>query len=558
MTQPLDSSLSYPSSDTALAPRPIRFIHRGKVVSVDQVSPTRTLLDWLREDARCTGTKEGCNEGDCGACTVVLAELEGAVDDGSGQRDTVSASPGGHPGPSDASSRLKPHLRLRAINACLRFLPTVDGCAVFTVEDLADIAAPRAPHPVQKAMRDCHASQCGFCTPGFVMSLWAQYEAVKAGAPRPDRQALADALAGNLCRCTGYRPILEAGERMFESPSVPLDRAPLVRALQQLHHEAGGAKADFVYQPQNAELGRFAAPGSLASFARLRAARPQARVLAGATDMALWVNKQFRRLDDLLYVGRVSELALIERSETGLRIGAAVSLEQAWAEIARTWPGLTEVWLRFAGPTVRNAGTLVGNLANGSPIGDGAPILMALGAQLELRLGDRVRALALEDFYLDYMKNALAPGEFVEAVCIPLPTIDDQVIGWKISKRYDSDISAVCLGASIRVQRGMVGAVRLAFGGMAATVRRALQTEAAVLGQPWTSSTLKAAQQALAQDFKPITDLRGSAAWRERVAGNLLERLWWRTRPDGALSDAQLRVFAQRESARSVPRELVR
>jgi xanthine dehydrogenase small subunit len=552
MTPTLDSSPPVPSSETDVAPRPIRFIHRGKLVSVDHVSPTRTLLDWLREEARCTGTKEGCNEGDCGACTVVLAELDGATDDCSEQRDGLSARPGGHSGDSVASSRLEPYLRLRAINACLRFLPTVDGCAVFTVEDLAEMAAPRMLHPVQQAMHDCHASQCGFCTPGFVMSLWAQYEAVQAGDQRPDRQALADALAGNLCRCTGYRPILDAGERMFEVSPAPLDRGPLIAALRALRSQAGGMQADFVYQPQSSELVRFTAPGSLASFARLRAARPQARVLAGATDMALWVNKQFRRLNDLIYIGRVPELGCIERSDAFLRIGAAVSLEQAWAEIAHLWPGLTEVWLRFAGPPVRQVGTLVGNLANGSPIGDGAPILMALGAELELRRGEHVRTLALEDFYLDYMKNALEPGEFVQAVRIPLPVAGHQVIGWKISKRYDSDISAVCLGASIRIQQGTVSAIRLAFGGMAATVRRALHTEQALLGRPWTRAAMESAQQALAQDFKPITDLRGSAAWRVRVAENLLERLWWCTRPDRALSDAQLRVFAQREPARTV------
>ncbi|MEP7138267.1 MAG: 2Fe-2S iron-sulfur cluster-binding protein, partial [Caldimonas sp.] len=323
-----------------MATRPIRFFHRGAIVEIDNASTTRTVLDWLREDARCTGTKEGCNEGDCGACTVVIAELgpEGAAP----TPDTVDG------------------LRLRSANACIQFLPTLDGKALFTVEDLA---TPAGLHPVQQAMVDCHGSQCGFCTPGFVMSLWAAYQHHGARGTRPTRQALADELSGNLCRCTGYRPILDAGERMFDLPAAPLASAPVVAALEAMRSQETFRHVD----PNGAEL---VAPRTLDAFAAERLARPDSRILGGSTDIGLWVNKMFRPLPSLLYIGNVDELKRVESGDGVLSIGAAASLEDAWRALVARWPTLADMWLRFAGVPLRHAGTMGGNVANGSPIGD--------------------------------------------------------------------------------------------------------------------------------------------------------------------------------------------
>jgi xanthine dehydrogenase small subunit len=489
-----------------MSTRPLRFFHRGEVVSLPAPPATRSVLDWLREDQHCTGTKEGCAEGDCGACTVVLGELDAA-----GQ------------------------LQLKPVNACIQFLPTLDGKALFTVEDLAQ---GEHLHPVQQAMVDCHGSQCGFCTPGFVMSLWAGYERCAAGAPVPSRQQLADDLSGNLCRCTGYRPILDAGQQAFNAPRVALDRAPVVAALQALQVEA---------QAQPLQTPNFHAPRTLTDFATLRAALPQARVLAGCTDIGLWVNKQFRDVGTLLYIAEVAELKAIHEEEGGLWIGAAATLEAAWGALAEHWPSLREVGLRFASRPIREAGTLGGNIANGSPIGDGAPVLMALGADIELCLGERVRRMPLADFYLDYMKNQLEPGEFVQALVVPLPKLGDStaVRAYKISKRFDCDISAVCAGLAVQLQGGVVAQARFAFGGLAATVRHARQAEAAVLGQPWTEATVQAAMAALAQDFTPLTDQRASAAYRLQVAQNLLLRLWLETRPDAPLPPQATTVWAR-------------
>jgi xanthine dehydrogenase small subunit len=463
--------------------RPIRFFHRGQIVEVVDAAPTRTVLEWLREDARCTGTKEGCNEGDCGACTVVLGELATANDAGAA---------GG--------------LALRTVNACIQFLPTLDGKALFTVEDLKTIGdasaaagnaggrpvaarqraadpsnrhaadsgqgepavagatAAASLHPVQQAMVECHGSQCGFCTPGFVMSLWSTYEAHRARGTLPTRQQLADDLSGNLCRCTGYRPILDAGQRMFELP-------------------------------------------------------------------------------ELIHVGAVEELKRIERRGGALRIGAGASLEEAFRALVATWPALEDVWLRFASVPIRNAGTMGGNVANGSPIGDSAPVLMALDAAIELRRGERVREMPLSGFYVDYMKNRLEPGEFVQALRVPLDG-HTQVRAYKISKRFDCDISAVCAGLAIRLDGETVTAARFAFGGMAATVRRAPGAEAAVVGKPWNEATLAAAQRALADDYRPLTDMRASAGYRTQVAQNLLRRLWLETRTAAPLSTAELSVWS--------------
>jgi xanthine dehydrogenase small subunit len=498
-------------SPTAQTPetRPIRFIHRGQPIEVAGADPTLSVLDWLRGHARCTGTKEGCAEGDCGACTVIVAELEAGTK-GNG-------------------------VTLRPVNACIRFLPTLDGKALLTVEDLpaAPAAAPDSLplHPAQSAMVECHGSQCGFCTPGFVMSLAATYERHCEAGTRPDRAQLADDLAGNLCRCTGYRPILDAGERMFEQPPVRIDTAVLGQQLRALQ------------AAPPLRLPHFDAPRTLAAFAALRAEKPDARLLAGCTDIGLWVNKQFRALGDILYIGEVAELKRISEADGQLQIGAAVTLEDGWQALVQRFPMLQALWLRFASPPVRHAGTLVGNLANGSPIGDGAPVLMALDATLLLRRGEQQRRLPLDAFYLGYLQNALQPGEFIEAVEVPLAQADRRLRAYKVSKRFDSDISALCGAFCIALDRGTVSSARLAFGGLAATVKRAAAAEAALVGQPWTEATLSNAIAALDTDFTPLTDLRASAAYRQVVAGQLLRRFWLETRDDSPVSAADLDVW---------------
>ncbi|HEY5306938.1 MAG TPA: xanthine dehydrogenase small subunit, partial [Casimicrobiaceae bacterium] len=372
--------------------RPIRFFHHDQVVEIDGASPTRTVLEWLREDAREVGTKEGCNEGDCGACTVVIASLA-------------------EPGDANAVRGLS----LRSVNACLQFLPTLDGKALFTVEDLKAMAGGTL-HPTQQAMVERHGSQCGFCTPGFVMSLWSAYEQHNAHGTVPTRQQIADELSGNLCRCTGYRPIVDAGQRMFELAPVTLNTASVVTALQGLRSDAALHYGEHFHAPQ-----------TLTDLAALRLAKPDAKLLGGGTDMGLWVNKGLRDLGELIYVGEVAEMKRIEVMDGALHIGAAASLEDAWRALVSHWPTLQDLWLRFASPQIRHAGTMGGNVANGSPIGDSAPVLMALDAGIVLRKGECTRTMPLREFYVDYMKNRLEAGEFVQGLTLPLPQAHWQV-----------------------------------------------------------------------------------------------------------------------------------
>jgi xanthine dehydrogenase small subunit len=458
--------------------RPIHFWHQGQVRQVSTAKPIQTLLDWLRDDAHCTGTKEGCAEGDCGACTVSVGEL-------------------------DADGRLQ----LKPVNSCIQFLPSLDGKALFTVEDLKQ---GEQLHPVQQCMVDCHASQCGFCTPGFVMTLWTSWEEADQA---PSRQQLADQLAGNLCRCTGYRPILDAGEQAFASQAPKLDRKPVEQALQQLQQ----------LPPLDTGTG-FHAPRTLQQLAQLRHDKPDARLLAGSTDIGLWVTKQFRELGELIYLGRVAELQAIHEDAEGLHIGAGASLDAAWGALAARWPSLTEIWLRFASPPLRSTGTMGGNVANGSPIGDAAPVLIALDAEVELQKLMQTRRIQLADFYVDYMKNRLEPGEFLRAIHVP-PNTGWQLQAHKISKRFDSDISAVCGALAVRMEGERIADLRLAWGGMAAIVKRSAAAEAALRGQPWSEANLAAAQAALAQDFSPLSDMRASQGYRLQVAQNLLRRL---------------------------------
>ncbi|MDB5812913.1 MAG: xanthine dehydrogenase small subunit [Rhodocyclales bacterium] len=470
--------------------RAIRFWHRGSIVEVSDASPQRTVLQWLREDLHATGTKEACGEGDCGACTVVL-----------GSRD--ESAPGG--------------LRLEAANSCIQFLPTLDGKALFSVEDLA---SEGTLHPVQEAMVECHGSQCGFCTPGFIMSLWAHYENNRADRAAPTRDEITDTLSGNLCRCTGYRPIIEAAQTAWQKPCATMSRAPVRAVLDAL---AELPALEYANGTQT-----FFAPRSVDELATLYSAKPQAQLLAGSTDVGLWVTKQLRHLGDIIYLGKVKELAQISHNDKWIEIGAGVSLTDAFATLIADEAQWTELAQRFASVPIRNAGTLGGNVANGSPIGDSMPGLMALGTMVVLQQGAGIRELPLEELYLGYQKNALEPGEFVRALRIPRQSAQPKLFRtWKISKRRDQDIAAVCAAFALSLSNdNVVTSARIAFGGMAATPRRASAAEAALTGQALSEASIRAAMQALRSDYQPLDDMRASADYRMQVAQNLLWRLF--------------------------------
>jgi xanthine dehydrogenase small subunit len=465
----------------------IRFVLDGRVVEEGNWVPTTTVLQYLRDKLGRTGTKEGCAEGDCGACTVVLGELDG---------DRV---------------------RYRAVNSCIRFLPTIDGKELVTVESLQPKGGPL--HPVQQALVDCHASQCGFCTPGFVMSLFALYLSSKKAA----REEVVSTLAGNLCRCTGYRPIIEAGCRMGEYPEPrhwSRNDAANPARVSQLRSIQRETSLEMTLAPG------YAAPRTLSELTRLYAAAPHSLLVAGMTDVGLWVTKQLKSLPALIYIGDVAELQGIREVDGMIEIGAAVSLADGYAALVERYPMLAEMADRFASPPVRHSGTLVGNIANGSPIGDSMPVLIALGASVTLIRGDQRRTIALEDLYLGYRKTALAPGELVAAVSVPLPSPGRLVATYKISKRIDQDISAVCAAFALDVREGMVVAARIAFGGMAAVPKRAALVEAALTGKAWSLASIEAAMASFEKDFQPLSDMRASSRYRIRVAANLLKRFY--------------------------------
>jgi len=473
---------------TEISAQTLTFLRRGQPVTLHNVAPDRTLLEVLREDLHCTGTKEGCGEGDCGACTVVLGE---AVDG---------------------------RLEYKAINSCIRLAHSVDGLAVWTVEDLANDDGEL--HPVQEAMVQCHGSQCGFCSPGFVMSLFGMYQNTAGGQGIDRPRAQAD-LSGNLCRCTGYRPILDAAQQMGDLPlpaGCGVNEAATVAALKALHKK----KADTAYLR----------PTALAELLQQRAAHPRAQVVAGCTDVGLWVTKMHKRFDRVLDVTAVRELRRVETYPHHIAIGAAVTLTDAYAALVKERPQLQTFAQRFAGLPVRNSGTLGGNVANGSPIGDSMPLLIGLGASVVLMRWDAKRRaiahreLLLEDLYTGYRTNVMHADELLAWIKVPRPTAGENLKAYKISKRFDDDISAVCLAIRTTVKNGVVQDVSIGAGGVAATPARARQTEAALRGQPWTADTVMAAVAALRAEFQPISDMRASAAYRQTVLGNLLQRYW--------------------------------
>ena len=472
--------------------QPIRIVRRGQIVSLDNVDANRTVLEVLREDLACTGTKEGCGEGDCGACTVVLGDIEG-----------------------DA-------LRYRAVNSCIRLAHSIDGMALWTVEDIA--AADGSLHPAQQAMVQCHGSQCGFCTPGFVMSLFGMYQNHNCKGQSISRELAQEELSGNLCRCTGYRPILDAAQSMSSLPAQRVDETAVRAQLQQLASDGAGlfTPVRSGYPAQT----RYLAPRTLKHLLQARAANPQAQLVAGCTDVGLWVTKMHMQFDQVLDVTRVAELRRIEHYPHHLAIGAAVPLTDAYAALVAQWPQLKTFAQRFAGLPVRNSGTLGGNVANGSPIGDSMPLLIALGANVVLMSVRGHREVPLEALYTGYRRNVMASDEVLAWIKVPKPVPGEFLRVYKISKRYDDDISAICLAARLGLAEGGVTVISIGVGGVAATPMRARTTERALRGAPWTQASVRRAIDCLRNEFSPISDMRASAAYRSEVLGNLLQRFW--------------------------------
>ncbi|MFZ1815850.1 MAG: xanthine dehydrogenase small subunit [Rhizobiaceae bacterium] len=471
----------------AEARKEIRFLLNGKSVAISDAGPSDTLLDYLRLNRRLTGTKEGCAEGDCGACTVLVGRLCGET------------------------------LRYEAVNACIRLLPSVDGCHVVSVEHVA--AADGQLHPVQQALVDHHGSQCGFCTPGFVMSLYALW----MQNVDPTVAEIETALQGNLCRCTGYEPIIAAAQSAARAGGQAMDALVHERdsVIAQLTAMNDGKRVEVAKGGERAIL-----PGNVDDLAQVLVENPDATIVAGSTDVGLWITKFMRNISPAVFIGHLGGLQKISEDRDAIRLGAGVTYTQAEAAILAEYPHLGEYWRRIGGWQVRNMGTVGGNIANGSPIGDTPPVLIALGASVILRKGKERREVLLEKYFIEYGKQDRQTSEFVEEVIIPRRNADAFHSAYKISKRRDEDISSVAAGICVEVKDGKVIDACIAFGGMAGTPKRAGLAEAALVGKDWNEANVISAAVRLAEDFTPLTDWRASATYRGTVARNLMIRFY--------------------------------
>ncbi|MDO6964319.1 xanthine dehydrogenase small subunit [Rhizobium alvei] len=482
----------------------IEFMLNDRTVEISALSPRQTLLDWLRLEKRLTGSKEGCAEGDCGACTVLVGRL------------------------------VEGRLLYESVNACIRFVGSLHATHVVTIEHLK--ALDGSLHPVQKAMVDMHGSQCGFCTPGFVMSLYGLW----LSEDNPSRERIEQALQGNLCRCTGYEPIVKAAEAVAAlRPTSVFDPIEKTRvAVEAYLRGLSGGPSVHVHH-EGLDLYVPTHPGDIAE---LMARHPQATIVAGSTDVGLWVTKQMRPINPVIFIGGVEGLQKIAASEAGMTIGAGVTYSQALARLAASYPALGKLLPRIGGEQVRNMGTIGGNIANGSPIGDTPPALIALGAELTLRSREGARSMLLEDFFIDYGKQDRQRHEFVESVFIPKLAADAHFAVYKLSKRRDEDITAVLGAFYLRLDaQGRVNEIRLAYGGMAGTPKRAAAVEAALVGQVWNEANVRSAAEKLGDDFSPLTDWRATAEYRMLTARNLLTRFYLESQGE----TAELKRFAE-------------
>lgn len=462
----------------------ISFLVNQELRVEQNIDPNMTVLNYLRSHIGKTGTKEGCASGDCGACTVVLGELVGD------------------------------RIQYKSINSCLTFISALNGKQLITVEDLKQ---GDQLHRAQQSMVDCHGSQCGFCTPGFVMSMFA----LGKNVGNPEKEAIHEALAGNLCRCTGYRPIVEATEAMYDD--VTPDSFD-----QQQEQTIARLRAISDKQQQQPELSdgskKAFNPRTLKELTELYNQNPGARLVAGGTDLALEVTQFHREIETLIYVGDIAEMKQVEVFDDRIELGAGAPLTDCYKALNKDYPDFGALLHRFASLQIRNQGTLGGNIGNASPIGDSPPALIALDAQLVLRKGDQNRTIALKDYFIDYKVTDQQEAEFIEKVIVPRAKDNGEFRSYKISKRIDDDISAVLGCFNLDIQNGQIISAKIAFGGMAAIPMRAKHCEAVLTGADWNMDTINRAKEALKQDFSPISDFRASKEYRFLTATNMLTR----------------------------------
>ena len=472
----------------------VRFVLDGKVVEAQGARRTTTVLDYLREQLHRTGTKEGCAEGDCGACVVMVGSLNA-----SGQG--VDYVP---------------------VNSCIQLLPTLDGKSVKTVESLKK--PDGTLHPVQQAMVNCHGSQCGFCTPGIVMSL---VNLVQLNSS-PNRQDVSDALSGNLCRCTGYAPILDAASKACgNKAALKLDDAadvPLLKEIQRSSTPTLSLEGEIIVQPvvRTRKGNEFVSPATIAEVADYLVKHPTSTLLAGSTEVGLQVNKQYSRPDHIVYLGNVTELKQVKDTPQAWHIGAVVSLTEVESLVSKAYPDFAEVLRRFGSPPIRSTATLAGNIANGSPIGDTMPCLMALGATLTLRRGDKTRTVSLDKFYTGQKQTVLQAGEFIEFVVLPKPQAGQIFRAHKVSKRFEQDISATCAAITYTLKAGKLSSVKLAYNGLAPSPCRAPKLEAVLEGKAPADVKESDLDAAIAVSFVARDGLRATWAYRSLVARNLV------------------------------------
>ena len=459
----------------------IKFVHGDQIIEVKNPDPNETLLNYIRTNLKKTGTKEGCAEGGCGACTIVLGELK---------NNNVNYS---------------------AVNSCITFLPTIAGKQLILVEDL--ISKDNSLHPVQKAMVNYHGSQCGFCTPGFVMSLFSMFK----NHSRFNDNIIKDSIAGNLCRCTGYQPIIKAARSLNNKNKIDhftKNKESVITLLKKINNETIA-----IYKKDK----KYFAPRYVQELKKILKKNINSHLLSGGTDLSLLVTKERKDINSIVYMNSIDELNYIKNNNKYIEVGASTPLIELESYIKKYYPDFTKILKRYGSPQIRNVATVAGNIATASPIGDCLPLLLSLNAKVVLQDFKKTKIFFLDDFFISYRKTKLKKEQFIHSIRIPLPK-DNTFKAYKVSKRFDDDISSVCVAFNLEIVRNKVRSVRIAYGGMAAIPKRAIYCEKILSNSLVTDEIIDKAKKALEKDFKPISDMRASRSYRMEVAKNLLEK----------------------------------